>query len=212
MSDRRDERRARPPAGPTPPAGGPFGGGRDEPAGERAGVFQQFRFLGADVRRIVNRQPARWLSLWFGEPFLAVCCYRLSRAALLALGPLWSPFWGLTRPLAFLVRPWFAVADIHPGADIGPGLLVLHPRLGVVISGRATIGANLTLTGGNVIGVRAAGPLSVGAAVTLGAKAVILGPVVVGDRVTVGAGAVVISDVPDGATVIGVPARPTSAP
>lgn len=90
---------------------------------------------------------------------------------------------------------------------------MLHPNLGVVVSGHAVVGRNLILTGGNCIGGRPGttqGNLIVGDDVELGANAVILGPGVIGDRVKVGAGAVLIGDAPSGATMVGVPARPVS--
>jgi serine O-acetyltransferase len=43
--------------------------------------------------------------------------------------------------------------------------------------------------------------------VDIGAGAKLLGGITVGDHVKIGANAVVISDVPDGATAIGIPAR-----
>ena len=41
----------------------------------------------------------------------------------------------------------------------------------------------------------------------IGTGVTILGPVTIGNNVTIGAGAVVTKDVPDGATVVGVPGR-----
>lgn len=41
----------------------------------------------------------------------------------------------------------------------------------------------------------------------IGTGATILGPVNIGNNVTIGAGAVVTKDIPDGATVVGVPGR-----
>lgn len=41
----------------------------------------------------------------------------------------------------------------------------------------------------------------------IGTGATILGPVTIGNNVTIGAGAVVTKDIPDGATVVGVPRR-----
>jgi UDP-2-acetamido-3-amino-2,3-dideoxy-glucuronate N-acetyltransferase len=50
-------------------------------------------------------------------------------------------------------------------------------------------------------------PIVVGRRATLGSASVVLGGVRIGECATVGAGAVVTRDVPDGDTVIGVPAR-----
>jgi serine acetyltransferase len=195
-------------------------------------MFQRFRkageqmvFLGMDLRRIVSGRRLHWLTVWMGRSFLAALSYRTSRASLLLLGPLW-PLWRLlTAPLVIATRPWLGLVDIHPEAEIGPGLLILHPGLGVAISDRARIGAQLTLVGGNVIGVRfqmvgtegeirrthPEGEIRLGDNATLGANAVILGPVALGDAVQIGAGAVVTHDWPDKAVLVGVPARPVAA-
>ncbi|MEL6577883.1 MAG: hypothetical protein AAFQ81_18530, partial [Pseudomonadota bacterium] len=49
---------------------------------------------------------------------------------------------------------------------------------------------------------------TIGAGVVIGTGAKLLGPITVGDGARIGANAVVIEDVPAGATVVGVPARP----
>jgi serine O-acetyltransferase len=111
----------------------------------------------------------------------------------------------------FLILKVFSVPhEISYGANIGKGLKILHPSLGIVISKYAVIGENLTLTGGNCIGGRKGlknGDLILGENITLGANAVILGPVVLGDNTVIGAGAVVIHNSPGNEVLVGVPAR-----
>jgi acetyltransferase-like isoleucine patch superfamily enzyme len=51
-------------------------------------------------------------------------------------------------------------------------------------------------------------PIVIGKEVWIGRGATVLGGVIIGDHATVGANAVVTHDVPAGATVVGVPARP----
>lgn len=88
-----------------------------------------------------------------------------------------------------------ATVRIGDGTMIGPGAQILcadHHR--DPVKRRA--------------GVEIARPVSVGADVWIGAGAIVMPGVTIGDRVIVGAGAVVTKDVPDGATVVGVPARP----
>lgn len=105
--------------------------------------------------------------------------------------------------------------DIHPAARIGEGLLIDHAT-GVVVGETAVIGDDVsmlhgvTLGGtGNETGDRHP---KVGRGVLLGAGAKILGNIRIGDGSKVGAGSVVLSDVPDHATVVGVPARVVGRP
>lgn len=113
-------------------------------------------------------------------------------------------------PVRLLLRP-FSGCELNYRADLGPGLLILHSSLGIVVSSHVQAGRCLVLTGGNVIGTRptADGPgrVTIGSHVNFGAHATALGPVVIGDNARLGAGAVVISDVEPHATVVGVPAH-----
>lgn len=171
----------------------------------------QLSHLRSDVARAVNGRWWRLISVPISPGVLSVAGYRISRALFLRFGPAWSLLHALLAPVRMLTRPFGAGLEIHYRARIGPGLLVLHPGLGVVITGEATIGPDLTLTGGNCVGTRPGThrgrSLMIGDGVTLGANAVVLGPATVGDRAVVGAGAVVIGDVAVATTVAGVPAK-----
>jgi len=174
-------------------------------------AFEQIAFLWYEIQLITNKRWWRWFGCWFSPGFWAVAPYRLSRFFYLLLGRGWSVLRIPLSPLMFLLSPWTGRCDIHYRAEIGRGLIVLHPALGVVISGHAVIGEHLILTGGNCIGYRGVmtdEPVRIGSHVELGANAVVLGPVHIGNHVRIGAGAVVLRDAADGQILVGVPARP----
>lgn len=113
------------------------------------------------------------------------------------------------RALSYLAR-MFTGIDIHPGAQIGPGFFIDHGA-GVVIGETAVIGRDVTLYHGVTLGGVSWSPgrrhPSLGDGVMVGAGAKILGPIHVGAGARVGANSVVVEDVPEGATVVGIPAR-----
>jgi serine O-acetyltransferase len=86
----------------------------------------------------------------------------------------------------------------------------MHP-IGVVINGGVKGGKNIVIESGVVIGAARNGiPVQVpilGDDVFIGAGAKVLGGIKVGNNVRIGANAVVVHDVPDGATVVGIPAK-----
>ncbi|MCU1499947.1 MAG: Acetyltransferase (isoleucine patch superfamily)-like protein [Acidimicrobiales bacterium] len=120
-----------------------------------------------------------------------------------------------------------ALALVHPGASLGS---VVQVGPGTIISDRAVvttnvrIGRHVQLNVGSVVshdsvvedyatlspGVIVNGDVHIGAGAFLGTGAIVVRGHRVGAGAIVGAGAVVVADVPDGATVVGVPARVVS--
>ena len=94
------------------------------------------------------------------------------------------------------------------GTKLGGGLVLLHPE-GVVIHPKSVLGPNCLILSGVTLGT--GGPIrgvpTIGGHVDIGTGAKVLGGVRIGDHVKIGANAVVITDVPTGATAVGVPAR-----
>lgn len=113
------------------------------------------------------------------------------------------------RRLLLQHRFWSTVAgaDIPINVSLGVGLLLPHPN-GIVIHPEAVVGPNCLLFQQVSLGTtsRPGAPI-LGGHVDVGAGAKVLGPVRIGNHVRIGANSVVLSDVPDGATVVGAPAR-----
>jgi serine O-acetyltransferase len=100
--------------------------------------------------------------------------------------------------------------EIHPGAKIGQRLFIDH-ALGVVIGETAEIGDDVLLYQGVTLGgtgnERGKRHPTLGNRVVVGTGASVLGNIRLGDDVKVGAGSVVVHSVPDGCTVVGIPAK-----
>ena len=116
----------------------------------------------------------------------------------------------LTRKLAVLRHRFWSVitgADIPINSRIGGGFAIPHPN-GIVIHPDARIGPNCLFFQQVTIGMRGSeGVPVIGGHVDIGAGAKVLGSLSIGDHACIGANAVVVSDVPAGATAVGIPAR-----
>lgn len=115
----------------------------------------------------------------------------------------------ISRVSSMLTR-WMTGIEIHPGARIGRRFFIDH-GMGVVIGETAEIGDDVQLFHGVTLGGTSSNTgkrhPSLGDNVTVGAGAKILGPIRLGNDVKVGANAVVLKDVPNQATVVGIPGR-----
>ncbi|MFU0791298.1 MAG: serine O-acetyltransferase [Virgibacillus proomii] len=100
--------------------------------------------------------------------------------------------------------------EIHPGAIIGRRLFIDH-GMGVVIGETCEIGDNVTIFQGVTLGGtgkekgKRHPTVKDNALIATGAK--VLGSITIGESAKIGAGSVVLKDVPDHATVVGVPGK-----
>ncbi|KFI26931.1 serine acetyltransferase [Haematobacter missouriensis] len=99
-----------------------------------------------------------------------------------------------------------------PLARFGKGVHFPHPTgivigEGVVIGDKVTIYQNVTLGGARLGDWQKNNYPEIGSNTVIFAGAVIVGRVKIGAGCTIGANSVVLTDVPDGATAVGAPAR-----
>jgi serine O-acetyltransferase len=165
-----------------------------------------FAHLKEDLKVVFERDPAvrSVFEIIFCYPgFHAMIFYRLSHG-------LW------TNNLKFLGRfvshigRFLTGIEIHPGATIGRGFFIDH-GMGVVIGETAEIGDNCTLYHGVTLGgtswAKEKRHPTLGNNVIIGSGAKILGPFTLGDNSKVGSNSVVVKEVPENATVVGIPGR-----
>lgn len=165
-----------------------------------------FSHLKDDLRAVFDRDPAvrSVFEIIFCYPgFHAMLFYRLSHW-------LWtSKLYFLGRFCSHLGR-FLTGIEIHPGAQIGRGFFIDH-GMGVVIGETAEIGENCTLYHGVTLGgtswAKEKRHPTLGDNVVVGSGAKILGPFTVGSNSKVGSNSVVVKEVPESATVVGIPGR-----
>ncbi|HEP1510629.1 TPA: serine O-acetyltransferase [Streptococcus pyogenes] len=106
-------------------------------------------------------------------------------------------------------RFWTQI-EIHPGAQIAPGVFIDHGA-GLVIGETAIVEKGVMLYHGVTLGGtgkdRGKRHPTVRQGALVSAHAQVIGPIEIGANAKVGAAAVVLSDVPEDVTVVGVPAK-----
>lgn len=120
----------------------------------------------------------------------------------------WKIKW-LARVISNIARLMTGI-EIHPGATIGRRFFIDH-GMGVVIGETAQIGNDCTIYHGVTLGgtswSKGKRHPTLSDFVVIGAGAKVLGPITIGMAARVGSNAVVVKDVPEEATVVGVPGR-----
>jgi len=111
-----------------------------------------------------------------------------------------------------LIVEWILGVELPWDTQVGPNFKLLHGQALVVNHG-TVIGANCTLKHSTTIGNKklsdgsSSGCPKIGNNVEVGSNVVIIGPITAGNNVVIGAGSFVVKDVPEGAIVVGNPAR-----
>ena len=163
-----------------------------------------FERLKEDIRCGFDRDPAARTTLEVLTAYPGLHALLLHRFT----HRLWRArlYW-LARFISHLGR-WFTGIEIHPGASIGRRFFIDH-GMGVVIGETSVIGDDCTLYHGVTLGgttwQKVKRHPTLGDNVVVGAGAKVLGPIRIGDNARIGSNSVVVKDVPDNATVVGIP-------
>ena len=179
----------------------------------------QWAHLAADFERYLELYPGHPRHSWLRrvkvaateEAFWALFWYRFGRWALVdcRVPGLRQACRALTKAVGRFVRLLVGIS-ISPECAAGPGLYFGHHG-GVWINPRVRLGRQVSILNGVTIGEGGSGATqgvpTIGDFVYFGPHATVVSRVRIGNGCVIGANSLVVSDVPDGATAIGVPAR-----
>jgi serine O-acetyltransferase len=165
-----------------------------------------FKRLLEDVDSYMVRDPAarsRIEVVLCYSGYHAILFYRFANLA-------WRRKFYLIGRLISSVARFITGIEIHPGAEIGQRFFIDH-GMGVVVGETSKIGDDVTLYQGVTLGgtslEKGKRHPTIGDGVIIGSGAQVLGPLNVSDGARIGANAVVLQDVPQGATMVGIPAK-----
>ena len=156
-----------------------------------------------DLKRYPIKRPFfKEQSIW------AIWIYRFGRKVDQMNPSILKKFYLVYYHFLFKVVETLTGISIYKTVQIGAGLKIWHFG-NIFIHYQTIIGKNCTIRQGVTIGNRVeGGPVpKIGDNVELGAYAQILGGITLGNNCKIGAMSLVITDVPDGATAVGVPAK-----
>jgi len=190
--------------------------GIDSRRTDRVGSFEgsEMNKFSEDVARY-RADGASTVDILFRPTIWVIAIYRLRNWVYVA-----NPPWLIRTPLrviCVLANMFFEVfmaMEISPRASIGGGLCIGHVG-GLVISKDAVIGRNFDVGQRVTIGASAGGregAPTIGDNVYIGIGATVTGKIRIGNGAKISANTLVINDVPEGATVMGVPGRVFFAP
>ncbi len=163
-----------------------------------------FETIKEDIQVVFDRDPAARSSI---ETLLA--CPGLHAILFHRMNHwLWRHNLHLLARIAAHFARFFTGVEIHPGAQIGHRFFIDH-GMGIVIGETAEIGDDCSIYHGVTLGGttwnKGKRHPTLKNDVVIGAGAKVLGPITLGNCARIGSNAVVVKDVPDGATVVGVP-------
>jgi len=165
-----------------------------------------FDTIKEDIKVVFERDPASRSAL---ETLIACPGYH---AILMhrANHWLWNKKLYLLARFTAHVSRFLTGVEIHPGASIGRRLFIDH-GMGIVIGETSEIGDDCSIYHGVTLGgttwQKGKRHPTLKEGVIIGAGAKVLGPITLGANSRIGSNAVVVKDVPDNATVVGIPGR-----
>lgn len=123
---------------------------------------------------------------------------------------LWENSYFFIARLISAINRFLTGVEIHPAAKLGRRVFIDH-GMGVVIGETAIVGDDVLIYQGVVLGgtsnLKEKRHPTVGNGVVIGSGAIVIGNLNIGNGSKIGAGSVVLKDVPDGATVVGIPGK-----
>lgn len=165
-----------------------------------------FDTIKKDIDVVMQRDPAAKSKLEVALCYPGLHAIWLHRIA----HKLYKRGWVLLPRLINTFSRFLTGIDIHPGAQLGPGLFIDH-GMGLVIGETAEIGANVTLYQGVTLGgtgkEKSKRHPTIGDNVVVASGAKVLGSFTVGDNAKIGSGSVVLHEVPPNSVVVGIPGR-----